>query len=190
MEAEVRAVVFGAAVEAVGAVVAAGVATGAAAGVGAGVDAFGAAAAGAESAAYQVSTPWCPRQAPCFFGAVVKVPSLHFPVAPAGIAPLAAEAVAAVLGVDAAEADEDAALEEALGAALAAAYQLSTPLCPLHAPCFVGVEVKVPSLHLPVVPAGAPAGAWARRMHGERRSPTTTPCRILAFIFTVLWKWA
>ena len=83
------------------------------------------------------------------------VPSLHFPVAPAGIAPPAV-AGAAALGVDAGAAEDVVAA--ALGA-VAAAYQVSMPLWPLHAPCLVGVEVKVPSLHLPVVPAGAPAGA-------------------------------
>ena len=81
---------------------------------------------------------------------------MHFPVAPAGIAPPAV-AGAAALGVDAGAAEDEAA--EVLGAVVAAAYQVSMPLCPRHAPCLVGVEVKVPSLHLPVVPAGAPAGA-------------------------------
>ena len=66
----------------------AGVFVGAAAGAGAGVTAgFGdgaGAAAGVEAAAYQVSIPLWPRHAPCFVAAVVKVPSLHFPVVPAG----------------------------------------------------------------------------------------------------------
>jgi hypothetical protein len=76
-------------------------------------------------------------------------------VAPDGIGPL--EAGAAALGV-AAGAAEDA-VAAAFGVVDAAAYQVSTPLCPLHAPCLVGVVVKDPSLHFPVVPAGAPAGA-------------------------------
>ena len=52
---------------------------------------------------------------------------------------------------------DDFAAEDCAGAA-SLAYQVSTPLWPLHAPCFLGAVVKVPSLHLPVVPAGAPAG--------------------------------
>jgi anti-sigma factor RsiW len=37
-----------------------------------------------ELAANQVSTPWWPLHAPFLVGAVVNVPSLHLPVAPAG----------------------------------------------------------------------------------------------------------
>jgi hypothetical protein len=54
---------------------------------------------------------------------------------------------------------EAVALAEELDVPASAAYQVSTPLCPRQAPCFLGVEVNVPSLHFPVVPAGAPAGA-------------------------------
>jgi len=75
------------------------------------------------------------------------------PVAPDGI--VAGAAAAAALGVVVGV----AVVAVALGEADAAAYQVSTPLCPLHAPCLVGVVVKDPSLHFPVVPAGAPAGA-------------------------------
>ncbi len=90
---------------------------------------------------------------------------MHFPVAPAGIVPR--EAGAAGLGFDSDAAEVFSAEEvavAALGVVVAAAYQVSMPLCPRHAPCLVGAEVKEPSLHFPVVPAGAPAGTCAMRM--------------------------
>ena len=37
----------------------------------------------------------------------------------------------------------------------------------------MGAVVNVPSLHLPVVPAGVPAGACAIRAQGRRIIPTT-----------------
>ena len=57
LEAEVLVAAFGVEVGAAAAGEAAGVETGAAAGAGTGVEVLGVAAAGAESAAYQVSTP-------------------------------------------------------------------------------------------------------------------------------------
>ena len=53
-------------------------------------------------------------------------------------------------GAEAGAAEEVAAL---------AANQVFTPWCPRHAPFFVAVLVYEPSLHCPVEPAGAPAGA-------------------------------
>ena len=70
--------------------------------------------------------------------------------------------------------------------AASAAYHASIPLWPRQAPCFFGAEVNVPSLHLPVVPAGAPAGAFASKMQGERIRLATTARRNSTFIFTVL----
>ena len=43
----------------------------------------------------------------------------------------------------------------------AAAYHVLMPLWPLHAPDFNAAVVKLPSLHTPVEPVGAPAGACA-----------------------------
>ena len=40
-------------------------------------------------------------------------------------------------------------------------YQSFTPLRPRHAPFFSALEEYVPSLHIPIVPVGAPAGGGA-----------------------------
>jgi hypothetical protein len=88
-------------------------------------------------------------------------------------------AAAADLEVD--EGAEEDVAAEALGEA-AAAYHVSTPLCPLHAPCLVAVVVNVPSLHLPVTPAGAPEGAWAIREQGSRIIPTTAAANSFDFM--------
>ena len=83
-----------------------------------------AAGAAAGVAAYHVSTPWWPRHAPCFVACVVNVPSLHLPVAPAGIAPDAGAAAGAAADF------VGAVVVFGAGAAVLAdadAYQVSTP---------------------------------------------------------------
>jgi hypothetical protein len=51
-----------------------------------------------------------------------------------------------------------------------------TPSCPLQAPLFEAAEVQVPSLHMPVVPAGAAAGAFASAivLHKSIEASTVT----------------
>ena len=73
----------------------------------------------------------------------------------AGLAAAAGELEGLVAGAGV----ELAAEAEGAAGAASAAYHVSIPLCPRQAPCFLGAEENVPSLHLPVVPAGAPAGA-------------------------------
>jgi hypothetical protein len=43
-------------------------------------------------------------------------------------------------------------------------YQSFTPLRPRHAPFFSALEEYVPSLHIPIVPVGAPAGGAAKTL--------------------------
>jgi hypothetical protein len=54
--------------------------------------------------------------------------------------------------------------------AAGAAYHVCTPLWPLQAPDLLGAVEYVPSLQIPVAPAGAPAGACAMQIC-EARSP-------------------
>lgn len=120
---------------------------------------IGAAAAGAvtPAAAYQSLTPPWPLQAPLLDAALVAVPSLHVPVAAAGV-PDGATGVAAAAG--------EALLMGAAAVPPAATYQSLTPPCPLHAPLLDDALVAVPSLHVPVAAAAgltalASAGAGA-----------------------------
>jgi tellurite resistance protein TerC len=56
----------------------------------------------------------------------------------------------------------------------AAAYHVCTPLCPPHAPLLLAAIEYVPSLQIPVAPAGAPAGACAI----AEPAPSSTPASI------------
>ncbi len=96
------------------------------------------------------------------------MPSLQRPVASAGfIAVGEAAAVELVAAADLSALffieDEDAVSlpDVVVVEAASAAYHSLTPWCPWHAPFFAAADVKLPSLHWPVVPAGALAGAAA-----------------------------
>ena len=67
----------------------------------------------------------------------------------------------ALVDADAAALAADAAALAAGVVAVAAPIQVLTPLWPEQAPAFTAALLKLPSLHTPVVPAGAPAGACA-----------------------------
>jgi hypothetical protein len=95
------------------------------------------------------------------------VPSLHRPVASDGlVADAAAVDVEDIVDfVFEDELDEVAAVSADVDfvevEALSAAYHSLTPLWPWHAPFLLAAELQEPSLHWPVVPAGALAGAAA-----------------------------
>jgi hypothetical protein len=65
----------------------------------------------------------------------------------------------------------------------AAAYQVCTPLWPLQAPDLLGAVEYVPSLQIPVAPAGAPAGACAIPTCNARTPAESAIKRIISFIY-------
>jgi len=50
-------------------------------------------------------------------------------------------------------------------------YHSFNPLWPRQAPFFSALDEKLPSLHMPIVPAGAPAGGMAKTL-AEAMRPT------------------
>jgi hypothetical protein len=66
--------------------------------------------------------------------------------------------------------------------AAGAAYQVCTPLWPLQAPDLLGAVEYVPSLQIPVAPAGAPAGACDRQTCDARIPIESANKRIILFI--------
>src|ERR1017187_6763104 len=71
------------------------------------------------------------------------------------------------------------------GFATAGAYQSFTPLCPLHAPDLLAAVLYVPSLHIPVEPEGAPAGACAI-IPCETTSPANTTMHRMPVVIDIL----
>ena len=67
-----------------------------------------------------------------------------------------------------------------------AIYQVCTPLCPRQAPSFDAAVEYVPSLQIPFVPAGAPAGACAPAPREPAPREPASPSTNNPSIFTLI----